>query len=83
MGFDDMEPGYEEEGFLSTVQQPFSEIGRNAVRSLLQRIEEPDALTKKILISTQIIERTSVKQLINIPAPEKSIHPDRKLIAVE
>ena len=63
IGFDDMEPNGEEEGFLTTIRQPFTDIGRFAVRTLLQRFEEPNLPMVQVLLSTQLIERSSVRVL--------------------
>jgi LacI family transcriptional regulator len=63
VGFDDMEPDFDQEGFLTTIRQPFSDIGRVAVRTLLQRFEEPDAPTLQVVLPTQLIERSSVRVL--------------------
>jgi len=63
VGFDDMESGSEEEPVLTTVRQPFADIGHIAVRTLLQRIEEPNGPALQILLPTELIERRSVRTL--------------------
>jgi DNA-binding LacI/PurR family transcriptional regulator len=68
IGFDDMEPNGEEEAFLTTIRQPFADIGRIAVRTLLQRFEEPDATTMQVILPTRLIERSSVRVLETVSA---------------
>ena len=63
IGFDDMEPGSLEESMLTTVRQPFMEIGRAAARLLMQRLEEPDAPTCQVLLRTHLVQRSSVRNL--------------------
>ena len=66
-----MEPNPEEGEFLTTVRQPFTEIGRFAVRTLMQRSEEPNLPTVQALFSTQLIVRSSVRVLDEARVPSK------------
>ena len=44
---------------LSTVHQPCEEIARAALETLLWRMENPTAATRRILVSTDLVIRES------------------------
>jgi len=78
VGFDDMESGTEEEPVLTTVRQPFADIGHIAVRTLLQRIENPNGPALQILLPTELIERRSVRILDAIMSEDKMTTVQRR-----
>ncbi|MEI7253389.1 LacI family DNA-binding transcriptional regulator [Dickeya dadantii] len=59
IGFDGTELSYITSPQLSTVQQPSQEIGRQAVKLLLQKINDPDSLPEKRILDWQFISRAS------------------------
>lgn len=60
VGFDDSERYFHTPAFITTVSQPFEQIGTAAVQLLLERLEEPATNTyRHILLSTRLVERTS------------------------
>jgi DNA-binding LacI/PurR family transcriptional regulator len=59
IGFDDMDWAPSLSPPLTVIAQPVSELGRTAVRLLLERIEEPQRPTRKILLDTTLIVRAS------------------------
>lgn len=48
---------------LTTIDVPKQSIGQKAVESLIYRIQNPDSPYADIMLSTQLIERTSVKDI--------------------
>ncbi|MDB5053699.1 MAG: LacI family transcriptional regulator, partial [Bacilli bacterium] len=48
---------------LTTVSVPKAAIGSRAVQMILRRIENPDYIPELVFISTQLIERASVRQV--------------------
>ncbi|MCL6372143.1 LacI family transcriptional regulator [Pectobacterium atrosepticum] len=59
IGFDGSELGYITSPQLSTIQQPSAHIGREAVKLLLQQIDQPDSKTEKRLLEWTFVERAS------------------------
>jgi DNA-binding LacI/PurR family transcriptional regulator len=53
VGFDDIETPLG----LTTIHQPFQEIGEAAVRRILMRLHYPDAAVCQLLLSTRLMER--------------------------
>jgi LacI family transcriptional regulator len=49
---------------LSTLRQPFYEAGYEAMRMLLERLEQPDKQLESVQLSTQWVERESVARLV-------------------
>jgi LacI family transcriptional regulator len=63
MGFDDLPLASIVNPALTTVAQPFVEMGREAMKLLLALIEDKVSIERKILINTQIIVRESTKKI--------------------
>ena len=59
MGFDGLEEGATSQPPLSTVHQDFREMGREAVHTLLQRIEEPGGQHIRRFLATRLVIRRS------------------------
>ncbi|WP_233966795.1 LacI family DNA-binding transcriptional regulator [Pectobacterium polaris] len=59
IGFDGSELGYITSPQLSTIQQPSAHIGREAVKLLLQQIDQPASETEKRLLEWTFVERAS------------------------
>ncbi|MGI8521795.1 MAG: LacI family DNA-binding transcriptional regulator [Nocardioides sp.] len=58
-GFDDIASARHVEPTLTTVRQPMRDIGETAVRTLLDRIAEPDAPRHTIMLPTSLVVRAS------------------------
>lgn len=63
VGFDDLEYAGVSHPPLSTIHVPRFDIGRMAVRKLLEQVEDPNPYTCETHISTSYIERESVRSL--------------------
>ena len=63
MGFDDLPISSIINPALTTVAQPFLEMGKEAMKLLLSLIEDQVSLERKILINTRIIVREFTKKL--------------------
>lgn len=63
MGFDNQPLASIVNPTLTTVEQPFLEMGRESMRLLLALMEDQVSLERKILINTRIIERESTKKI--------------------
>ncbi len=59
MGFDDLPTGRETQPTLSTVRQPIEALGREMVRLVLQRVEEPAAAPSEVVFATELVLRGS------------------------
>ena len=59
IGFDDLPTARETQPTLSTVRQPIEAMGREMVRLVLQRINEPGAAANQVVFSTELILRGS------------------------
>lgn len=59
VGFDDMPWAVSLRPALTVVAQPIEEIGREAAELLLQRLKTPNQLVRQIVLSTQLIIRSS------------------------
>lgn len=59
VGFDNVEAYTLGIPFLTTVEQPFLELGRAAARLMLQRLAEPSMVHRHVLLETRLIERSS------------------------
>lgn len=60
MGFDDIESHTLGSPFLTTMRQPFLEIGRVAAQTMLERLEEPHMPTRQVYLGTELVRRQSV-----------------------
>ncbi|MCD1259663.1 LacI family DNA-binding transcriptional regulator [Paenibacillus athensensis] len=69
VGFDDLSISALTQPKLTTVKVPKSEMGKGAVELILQRINEPEAWPKLVLLSTFLVERDSVKAISPAEAP--------------
>jgi LacI family transcriptional regulator len=67
LGFDDIPQGRIMFPRLTTVRQPLEQMGRIAVKLLLERIEAPDLPPKHITLATELIQRDSCQS----PAPRR------------
>lgn len=59
MGFDDLPTGRESQPTLSTVRQPIEAMGREMVRLVLQRIDEPGVAASQVVFATELVLRGS------------------------
>lgn len=59
VGFDDIPQASLTYPKLTTVRQPLTQIGRLAVRLLLEKIEDPEKETRRVTLSTELIIRDS------------------------
>jgi LacI family transcriptional regulator len=59
VGFDDMAPARWASPPLTTVQQPFAEMGRTAVQNLMQLIAGEKLATPRVELATHIVVRQS------------------------
>jgi len=64
IGFDDLPLGEVLCPPLTVVSQPMAELGREAVRLLLQRIQNPEAVSRIVTLPTQLIVRESCGALL-------------------
>ncbi len=64
IGFDDVPQASTTYPKLTTVRQPLSEMGRLAVKLLLEQIEQPSRVTQHITLETQLVKRDSCQALI-------------------
>jgi LacI family transcriptional regulator len=62
-GFDNIEDSYLLKPTLTTIDVPKEELGRRAIKALLNRIDDKNASIEKILISGEILFRESVANL--------------------
>jgi DNA-binding LacI/PurR family transcriptional regulator len=60
-GFDDVQYAMMLSPSLTTVRQPCRELGRSAVKALLERIENPDLPPRQILHSHELVIRESTR----------------------
>jgi DNA-binding LacI/PurR family transcriptional regulator len=67
-GFDDVESGLFGSPFLTTVRQPFMEIGRTAAQVMLQRLEEPAMPVRHVFLGTELVRRQSAGAAPSCPA---------------
>jgi LacI family transcriptional regulator len=58
-GFDDIASGRHVRPALTTVHQPMRDLGEHAVRVLLDRLREPDAPRRSVVLPTQTVIRRS------------------------
>ena len=63
VGFDDVPWSDIVQPPLTTMRQPLSELGKEAVNLLLRRIENPQASKKKVILDVKLIVRQSVASL--------------------
>ncbi|MCY7417335.1 MAG: substrate-binding domain-containing protein [Chloroflexi bacterium] len=59
VGFDDVPEASYVDPALSTVRQPLREMGRSAVRRLMEMLAEPDAPARRIVVATELVVRGS------------------------
>jgi DNA-binding LacI/PurR family transcriptional regulator len=59
IGFDDLPTASESRPTLSTVRQPIQAMGREMVRLVLQRIDEPDLAPQQVVFGTELVLRGS------------------------
>jgi DNA-binding LacI/PurR family transcriptional regulator len=70
VGFDDIETLVAAEPVLTTVRQPFEEIGRKAASLLVERMRSPDAPYRHVELETAVLVRAST-DTTNLPAPSE------------
>jgi LacI family transcriptional regulator len=58
-GFDDISSSRHVRPALTTVRQPIRDLGEQAVRVLFDRIREPDAPTRSLVLPTEVVIRRS------------------------
>jgi LacI family transcriptional regulator len=58
-GFDDVYPSQVIDPPLTTVSQPFNDLGSRAARRLLARIDDPALATATEVLPTQVVIRAS------------------------
>ena len=76
VGFDNLDFTMHLDVPLTTVEQPAFEIGRQAVQTLVHRIENPDAEAQRIILPTRLIVRRSCGAGHEHPIPE-NLSPSR------
>jgi DNA-binding LacI/PurR family transcriptional regulator len=59
IGFDDLPTASECRPTLSTVHQPIQAMGREMVRLVLQRVDEPDLAPQQVIFGTELVLRGS------------------------
>ena len=59
VGFDDIEAWAMHTPVLTTIRQPYEDIGRHAASLLLQRLKEPDAPVRHLLLDTSLAVRST------------------------
>ena len=59
VGFDDLPQAARTEPPLTTVRQPVYRLGAIAVDSLLDLIDHPDSSTRRIVLPTELVVRSS------------------------
>ena len=64
MGYDGIEIGKYIVAPLSTIAQPFAQIGRMGAQVLMERIKNPQAPSKKIMYEGTLVERRSTRRKI-------------------
>lgn len=64
IGFDDVPQASLVHPRLTTVRQPLDEMGRTAVRLLLEQIENPSQPARRVTLSTQLIVRDSCQAIV-------------------
>jgi DNA-binding LacI/PurR family transcriptional regulator len=67
VGFDDIEAPTFHKPFLTTIRQPFEDIGRNAATLLLRRIQTPRMPIRHVLLGTSLIVRGSTSPAGALP----------------
>ncbi len=63
IGFDDIPQASLTYPKLTSVRQPLQEMGRIAVKLLLEQIHQPDRATQHITLETQLVKRDSCKSI--------------------
>lgn len=63
VGFDDIEEAATVTPALTTVRQPYREIGRNAGRLISEQLLKEDAPIQRVLLPGEFIVRNSVRNL--------------------
>ncbi|MCA9836936.1 MAG: LacI family DNA-binding transcriptional regulator [Trueperaceae bacterium] len=63
IGFDDIPQASITYPKLTTIRQPLEQMGRVAVKLLLEQIEKPDLKPRRVTLATQLVVRDSVKQI--------------------
>ncbi|WP_410767942.1 LacI family DNA-binding transcriptional regulator [Fontibacillus sp. BL9] len=58
-GFDNIDDAYRSEPPITTVHVPKEAMGRRAVRKLIERIENPEQVYEKVLVSAELVHRES------------------------
>lgn len=62
-GFDDIEAPTLHHPFLTTIRQPFEDMGRHAVAMVLRRIQSPREPLRHMLLGTSLIKRASTRPI--------------------
>jgi LacI family transcriptional regulator len=60
IGFDNIPHGAAVYPAVTTIAQPIAEMGKTGLRMLLDRIREPSAPPRRVVLSTRLLERESV-----------------------
>ncbi len=63
IGFDDIPQASVTYPKLTTVKQPLEQMGREAVKLLLEQIEQPDKPVRQVTLETRLIHRDSCRSL--------------------
>jgi LacI family transcriptional regulator len=67
VGFDDIPMASQVHPPLTTIRQPFAQMGRAAVNTLLSQMENDDSIAPRIVLPTELIVRQSTA-----PAPRQA-----------
>lgn len=68
VGFDDIPMASQVHPPLTTIRQPFAQMGRAAVNTLLSQMDNEEAIAPRIVLPTELIARESTG-----PAPRRSV----------
>jgi LacI family transcriptional regulator len=78
LGFDGLDASTVSQPVLSTMAQPIGDLGREAVRMLLELVERPDVGPMQRFLPTELLRRRSCgcESAADIPSPEEPSPPD-------
>jgi DNA-binding LacI/PurR family transcriptional regulator len=69
VGFDDLERPLLHTPFLTTIRQPFEDIGRRAAALLMRRLRAPHSAVRQVYLGTSLVVRGSTQVMAHAEAP--------------